>query len=148
MDRLSTVRVLVALAATTACQDQEAGPVGPEGTVAESSAASSRSSVSTYRVTVTNETRGQPFTPPLAVTHSRGLSVFKVGEAASPGVQEIAENGNLAVLEAALAGDVFDLVIAAGSPPPYPSGDFAFVYDHGGQASQVFLVRFDADLHE
>ena len=31
MDRLSTVLVLVALAATTACQDQEAGPVGTGG---------------------------------------------------------------------------------------------------------------------
>ncbi len=148
MSRMSTVLGLVALAATTACQDQEAGPVGPEGTVAESSTASSRSSVSTYRVTVTNETRGQPFTPPLAVTHRRRPPVFKVGEAASLGVQEIAENGNLAVLEAALAGDVFDLVIAAGSPPPDPSGDFAFVYDHGGQESQSFFGRFDADVHE
>ncbi len=69
-------------------------------------------------------TNGQPFTPPLAVTHRQSLSVFEVGEAASLGVKEIAENGNLAPLQGELGGHkhVADLVIALGAPPPILPG--------------------------
>ncbi len=140
MSRISTVLVLVALAATTACQDQEAGPVGPEGTVAVSSTAASSAGPSVYEVTVTNLTDGQPLTPPLAVTHRTRLSVFEVGEAASLGVREIAENGNLGPLEGALAGNkhLSELVIALPSDPtapppilPMASRTFMITADHG-----------------
>ena len=100
MRQISIVLVLAALAATAACQDQEAGPVGPEAPLA----LSMHSGSSTYEVTVTNETGAQPFTPPLAVTHRGSLDVFEVGEPASLGVREIAENGNHGPLEAALTG--------------------------------------------
>ena len=48
----------------------------------------------TYTVTVQNLTSGQPFTPPVVVTHSNGLDVFESGSAASAEIQAIAENGN------------------------------------------------------
>jgi hypothetical protein len=58
----------------------------------------------TYEVTIGNLTSGQPLTPPAVATHRGDVSVFAVGSPASPGVQQIAENGNPAVLLDALAG--------------------------------------------
>src|SRR5205814_5388403 len=59
----------------------------------------------TYRVTITNLTTGQPLTPPVVATHRTPFHIFQVGEAASFGVKEIAENGNNAPLLAALGHD-------------------------------------------
>ena len=58
----------------------------------------------TYTVTITNLTTGQPFTPPLAATHRKPVSMFTVGEPASFGLKEIAENGNLEPMAERLAG--------------------------------------------
>lgn len=52
----------------------------------------------TYEVTISNLTSGQPLTPPAVATHRGDVDVFAVGSAASPGVQQIAENGNPSVL--------------------------------------------------
>jgi hypothetical protein len=52
----------------------------------------------TYEVTITNLTSGQPLTPPVVATHNGGLHVFEVGEPATFGVKEIAENGNVGPL--------------------------------------------------
>ena len=75
----------------------------------------------TYEVTVELATGGQPLTPPLIATHEGDADIFSVGQPASLGVQEIAENGNLAPLITALEADprVSDIV-AAGAPlvPP------------------------------
>lgn len=82
----------------------------------------------TYSITVHNMTDGQPFTPPVAVTHRQSIKVFKVGREAKTGVQEIAENGNLDPLLADLTGKfrVADL-IAAGAPEPIlPGGSLTF----------------------
>ena len=48
----------------------------------------------TYKVTITNLTPGQPFTPPVLVTHSKETGIFTIGEATSVEIQAIAENGN------------------------------------------------------
>jgi hypothetical protein len=48
-----------------------------------------------YRVTVTNLTEGQPFTPPAVALHQPTVEVFSVGEPANEAVRQIAENGNL-----------------------------------------------------
>ena len=50
----------------------------------------------TFDVTVENLTDGgQHFTPPLVAIHGGALRFFRVGRAASRGIQQIAENGNL-----------------------------------------------------
>jgi hypothetical protein len=64
----------------------------------------------TYEVTITNLTSGQPLTPPLVATHRGKNQLFEVGQPASVGVREIAENGNLAPLLAFLAADPFDRI--------------------------------------
>src|SRR5207247_3467816 len=48
----------------------------------------------TYRVTIENETDGQPFSPGVAVTHRKSTRLFHVGDAASPGIEAIAEDGS------------------------------------------------------
>jgi Spondin_N len=58
----------------------------------------------TYKITITNTTTGQPFSPPIVVAHTSEANVFTVGEKASVGVQTIAETGSPANLAAALTG--------------------------------------------
>jgi len=64
--------------------------------------ASATPPVATYEVTITNLTDGQPFTPPVVAVHRQPVDVFTVGEPASVELQEIAENGNLPPMLAAL----------------------------------------------
>ena len=78
-----------------------------------------------YRVTITNLTDSQPLTPPLIATHRPSTGLFTVGHPASFELQQIAENGNLDPMLAALAADkhVSDVVVAvAGDPPPLLPG--------------------------
>jgi hypothetical protein len=58
-----------------------------------------------YEVTITDLTSGQPLTPPVVATHRHKHDVFEVGQPASVGVREIAENGNSAPLLAFLEAD-------------------------------------------
>jgi len=79
----------------------------------------------TYSVTVSNLTDGQPLTPPLIATHRPSTGLFTVGHAASFELKEIAENGNLGPMLAALADNqhVSETVVAvAGDPPPLMPG--------------------------
>jgi hypothetical protein len=55
-----------------------------------------------YRVTVTNITAGQTFTPILIATHRPAASFFELGEPASPGLEFLAEEGGVAPLRTAL----------------------------------------------
>lgn len=78
-----------------------------------------------YEVTITNLTDGQPLTPPVIATHRPSTSMFTVGEPASFELKEIAENGNLPPMVMALNNDkhVSNTVVAvAGDPPPLLPG--------------------------
>ena len=87
-------------------------------------AASADPPVSTYEVTITNLTSGQPFTPPLVATHRKSIDLFDVGQPASGAIQEIAENGNLdpAVAVATGSSKVFDAQVVLGDVPPVLPG--------------------------
>jgi hypothetical protein len=63
-----------------------------------------------YRVTIRNLTAGQPLSPPVAAIHRSEDQLFEVGEPATVGVREIAENGNNAPILAFLEADPFDTV--------------------------------------
>jgi hypothetical protein len=69
------------------------------------SASAGASNATEYEVTITNLTDGQPFTPPVVAVHRKRDVVFRVGDRASFGVKEIAENGNNAPLLFTLAWD-------------------------------------------
>ena len=68
-----------------------------------------------YRVTITNMTEGQPFSPGVIVTHSPDVHLFQAGAAPSQGVIEIAEDGMPATAAETLQGmmslDVTDMVM-------------------------------------
>jgi hypothetical protein len=55
-----------------------------------------------FEVTVTNLTRGQQFTPILVASHKAGIKLFELGQPASPPLQLVAEEGNVAPLTDAL----------------------------------------------
>jgi len=48
----------------------------------------------TYQISVTNATQRQPFAPIMAVTHRPGMSFFKLGDAPSDELAQLAEAGN------------------------------------------------------
>ncbi len=58
-----------------------------------------------YEINVTNLTRGQSFTPILVAVHTDGVSLFTVGEGASPGLAALAEGGEIDPLRDALEAD-------------------------------------------
>lgn len=77
----------------------------------------------TYKITITNLTAGQPFTPPVLVTHTNKTGIFTLGEVSSADVQAIAENGNNAPLLMALGGDVNVHDVVVGSTPLVPANN-------------------------
>jgi len=83
--------------------------------------------VPTFRVTLQNMTGGQPFTPPVAITHRRSVTMFEVGHPARYVVKEIAENGNLAPMLESLEGEMIaaDVVVTMGNTgvPPIVPGE-------------------------
>ncbi len=47
-----------------------------------------------YKVTISDLTTGQPFSPPVIITHDASVSLWNAGDPASNGIQQIAESGN------------------------------------------------------
>lgn len=135
--RIRTLLLALSVGALAACQDGMTEATGELATARQTTAnatGASDEATRSYEITIENLSGGQPFTPPLAATHRRPADVFTVGEPASVGVQEIAENGNLVPLESALLADkhVSGVVIAAGNPPPVlPGGSITFSIDAG-----------------
>lgn len=58
------------------------------------SSSASASDVKRYDVTITNITHGQTFTPILVASHKKGHPLFKLGDAASDELAQVAEGGN------------------------------------------------------
>lgn len=69
-----------------------------------------------YKVTITNITSGQSFTPVLAISHTEGHPVFMLGQPASPELAAIAEGGDTSGLNAMLMdnGTGFDSASGTG----------------------------------
>jgi len=105
-----------------------AGAIGV-GALAFAPAAMADDDSDRYRVTIKNLTRGQAFSPPVVALHDGKNQLFEVGQPASVGIREIAENGNNAPLLAFLAADPFDRIGAfgGGSAPLVPEGKFGGV---------------------
>jgi len=76
-----------------------------------------------YEVTIQNLTGGQPFSPPIIATHKGGIRFFKVGKAASPEIQAIAENGNNAPLATVLGSSDKVSAFQEAGAPLVPSDD-------------------------
>jgi hypothetical protein len=76
-----------------------------------------------YRVTVANLTRGQPFTPPAVALHQPSVEVFSVGDPANEATQQIAENGNLGPLSTLISETNAIRGSAVGDQPLVPEAD-------------------------
>ena len=50
--------------------------------------------LATYRVTLTDLTRGQPFSPPVAATHQASVHMFQIGDLATDELAAIAQDGD------------------------------------------------------
>ena len=90
--------VTVAFGVLVACDEPET-MLAPTLDLAmiEAPTAEAAAAERTYHVTVKNLTSGgQWFTPPLVAVHRGSEDLFTVGKPASYGIQQIAENGNLA----------------------------------------------------
>ena len=61
--------------------------------------------LNTYHVTITNTTLHQVITPPAVIAHNKHFNLFRVTEAASPGLIVLAESGNPQPLLDELAGN-------------------------------------------
>lgn len=103
----------------------------------------------TYKVTITNLTTGQPFTPPVIAIHNRRANVFALGTPASEGVRQIAENGNNAPLVSALSQDPNVRQVIEGTAPIVPAANpggtafdsqATFTFRTSGRARFVSLV--------
>jgi hypothetical protein len=96
-----------------------------------------------YDVTIENLTGGQPLTPPVIATHRRATRIFKVGQAASFELKEIAENGNVMPLVDALSASsqVASVVVAvAGAPPPILPGGSVTVSITATRGAEFFSL--------
>src|SRR5262249_51251892 len=85
----------------------------------------------TFQVTLTNLTGGQPFSPFVFATPDAAEQVWRLGDAASPGVRQIAEEGDNSVLLADLAPLVGNSVGALATAPGQiaPGQSAAFLLD-------------------
>jgi hypothetical protein len=94
-----------------------------------------------YRVTVTNLTKGQTFTPILLATHDPSIRVFAPGTQASPQIQVLAEEGAtdmLATLLRSTPTTVREVVTATGLQTPAVTATFDIA--GGGAATRLSLV--------
>lgn len=79
--------------------------------------------LNSFEVTVTNATNNVTFTPIFAVTHTSASSLFEIGEPASVALEDLAEGGSPAMLEAnfdAIRNTVVEIATAAGTPADGP----------------------------
>lgn len=94
-----------------------------------------------YEITVTNLTRGQQFTPILAVSHSPNVSLFQLGQPASGELAILAEEGNVAPLTAALRANSGVLEVVNGNGLTQPGGTTTLtVSGRGGTGSSRISV--------
>jgi len=85
-----------------------------------------------YEVTITNLTKGQPFSPAVVAIHTARMTpIFTLGEPSSEGIWRIAEGGDVSVLAPQLSADpnVFDVQVSDG---PFLPGQSVTVILNGG----------------
>jgi hypothetical protein len=97
-----------------------------------------------YEVTVTNLTRGQTFTPVLVATHIEGVRLFTLGEAASPELATVAEEGNVGPLAGLLLSMPGVAAVADTGPPPggfiAPGQSKTIVIEGGGRFDHLSVA--------
>jgi len=98
-----------------------------------------------YRVTITNLTKAQTFTPVLIATHSPGVRIFAPGTMASPQLTVLAEEGDTAMLAALLRATPTTVGEVVTGPPPLaglqtPATTRTYDISGGGNFTQLSLA--------
>ena len=93
----------------------------------------------TYNVMITNITKGQVFSPPVFVTHSRQVALFAVGEEAIAELAIVAEDGMGGPL-ADLASGLPQVAKAQATMAPIPPGASAEYEIRSARGFNVFSV--------
>lgn len=100
----------------------------------------------TYRVTIENLTpdngggAAQVLSPALVVAHSNKISLFHVGETASPGVADVAEDAITATGVAMLSGNPDVGFVGGLGAPILPGSSGSFEFTTSGNANRLSLV--------
>jgi hypothetical protein len=102
---------------------------------ASSSALASGSKM--YRVTITNITNSIIFTPIVVASHRKKISIFELGEEASPALAKIAESGMHDDLDVLLANKGADVGNSGGPLFPGASVDVMVSAEHGARRITV-----------
>jgi hypothetical protein len=69
-----------------------------------------------YEVIITNLSQGQILSPPLVATHPRDIAIFEAGEAATPELARLAQDGDAGPLAGALEAEHGVRVVVADGP--------------------------------
>ncbi len=79
-----------------------------------------RGGVRHYAITITNITRGQPIAPPAVIAHNSDYKMFKLGDAPTPELAQLAEagNGSLVLSAAASMPSVYKTALGSGGILP------------------------------
>ncbi|MGB3726390.1 MAG: spondin domain-containing protein [Glaciecola sp.] len=123
---------IVALAALLSACSGDDGAIGPQGPQGETGAQGPQGdtgsqgdqgptgSFGAYTIEVTNITHGQPMAPSAIILHEPGFNGFVAGEAASLGIETLAEGGSpdMLISEAQDATQFLDATTTAGINPP------------------------------
>lgn len=112
----------------------------------------------TYKISITNLTRGQPIAPVMAATHRSGMSFFQPGEAPSPELANLAEAGNGNPMAAGLIGTpgYSDAQVSASGTMPGKTTTMMITARHGmdhlslgamlGNTNDGFIALRDVEL--
>ena len=92
-----------------------------------------------YKVTITNLTRGQVFSPPIVISHNRNFRLFTLGDAASDGLALLAEEGNPEELIDAL-NPKFDYAVADGPVLPGASKSIKLEISKHGRSNLISVA--------
>lgn len=86
-----------------------------------------------YEVTVSNLTEAQPFSPPALILHREGYHIWQIGDAATPGLEQLAEGGSTDALLDEAQGNHAVVSTAADSAAIPPGGSSSVIisaYSH------------------
>jgi hypothetical protein len=92
-----------------------------------------------YKVTITNLTRGQIFSPPIVIGHNRNFSLFKLGYGASEELAALAEDGMTGPLEI-LIDDLYPWAKYAVAGGAIMYGESASVYLELSRRDNLSLI--------
>ncbi len=86
-------------------------------------AAQSSDEPDTYTITITNQTHGQLFSPPLVFSHKKKITAFETGQPSSLGISSIAEGGDPNVLADIMRETDGVLHVTRSPVPPMQPGE-------------------------